>query len=275
MACLKIQPEIIKDLELMEVELVVRGLEGYIASLKIKPNLILWIKEAQKDDGELWAVIQNLKEGKQTEFWVDGHGVIWYGNRLCVPDDSSLREAVLTEAHNSPFSIHPGSIKIFVAKCLTCQQVKIKHQRVNGLLQPLDILTWKWEKISMDFVTGLPCTFKKNDAIWVVVERLTKSAHFLPIQQGFAECLGSLVPLFPSDCMVTEELLDSEDMFRSGVWIRPELVEVTKNEKVTIAKENLKEARSRQKRYADRYRRALEFKPKDHVFLKVSPCRGV
>ncbi|GKD47653.1 hypothetical protein Tco_1276629 [Tanacetum coccineum] len=96
MACLKIQPEIIKDLELMEVELVVRGSEGYVASLKIEPNLILRIKEAQKDDGELWVVLQNLKEGKQAEFRVDDHGVIWYGNRLCVPDDSSLREAVFT-----------------------------------------------------------------------------------------------------------------------------------------------------------------------------------
>ncbi|GJS51836.1 putative nucleotidyltransferase, ribonuclease H [Tanacetum coccineum] len=205
LACLKIQPEIIKDLELMEVELVVRGSEGYIASLKIEPNLILRIKEAQKEDGELWSVVQNMKNGKQEEFRVDEHGVIWYGNRLCVPDDSSLREAILTEAHSSPFSIHPGSTKMyrdlkqnfwwngmkqevarFVAKCLTCQQVKIEHQRASGLLQPLDIPTWKWEQISMDFVTRLPRTFKKNDAIWVVVDRLTKSAHFLPIQQGYS-----------------------------------------------------------------------------------------
>ncbi|GJW61042.1 putative nucleotidyltransferase, ribonuclease H [Tanacetum coccineum] len=113
LACLKIQPEIIKDLELMEVELVVRGSEGYIASLKIEPNLILRIKEAQKEDGELWSVVQNMKNGKQEEFRVDEHGVIWYGNRLCVPDDSSLREAILTEAHSSPFSIHPGSTKMY------------------------------------------------------------------------------------------------------------------------------------------------------------------
>nr|GFC65421.1 reverse transcriptase [Tanacetum cinerariifolium] len=78
MACLKIQPEIIKDLELMEVELVVHGSEGYIASLKIEPNLILQIKEAQKEDGELWSVVQNIKKGKQEEFRVDEHGVIWY-----------------------------------------------------------------------------------------------------------------------------------------------------------------------------------------------------
>nr|GFC28965.1 retrotransposon protein, putative, Ty3-gypsy subclass [Tanacetum cinerariifolium] len=76
MACLKIQPEIIKDLELMEVELVVHGSEGYIASLKIEPNLILQIKEAQKEDGELWSVVQHMKKGKQEEFLVDEHGVI-------------------------------------------------------------------------------------------------------------------------------------------------------------------------------------------------------
>ncbi|GJT46696.1 putative nucleotidyltransferase, ribonuclease H [Tanacetum coccineum] len=138
MAYLKIQPEISKDLELMEVELVVRG------------------SEAQKDDGELWAVIQNLKKGKQAEFRMDDHGVIWYGNRLCVPDDSSLREAVLTEAHSSSFSIHPVSTKMY-----------------RDLKQNF----W-WN--------GLPHTFKKNDAIWVVVDRLTKPTYFLPIQRGYS-----------------------------------------------------------------------------------------
>ncbi|GJS89759.1 hypothetical protein Tco_0772395 [Tanacetum coccineum] len=113
MASLKIQPEIIKDLELIEVKLVARGFEGHIASLKIEPKFILRIKESQKENGELWSVLQNLKEGKQAEFWVDDNGVIWYGNRLCVLDDSSLREAVLTVAHSSPFSIHPGSTKMF------------------------------------------------------------------------------------------------------------------------------------------------------------------
>ncbi|GJT14186.1 retrotransposon protein, putative, ty3-gypsy subclass, partial [Tanacetum coccineum] len=178
----------------------------------------LRIKEAQKEDGELWSVVQNMKKGKQEEFRVDDHGVIWYGNRLCVLDDSSLREAVLTEAHSSPFSIHPGSTKMyrdlkqnfwwngmkhdvarFVAKCLMCQQVKIKHQRTSGLLQPLYILTWKWEKISMDFVTGLPRIFKKNNAIWVVVDRLTKSTHFLPIQQGYS--VSKLAEIFQQEIL--------------------------------------------------------------------------
>ncbi|GJV28891.1 putative nucleotidyltransferase, ribonuclease H [Tanacetum coccineum] len=276
MACLKIQPGIIKDLELMEVKLVVCGSKGYIASLKIVPKLISWIKEAQNEDGELC-------------------------NRLCVLNDSPLREAILTEAHSSPFSIHPGSIKMyrdlkhnfwwngmkhdvarFVAKCLTCQQVKIKHQRTSGLLQPLDILTWKWEKISMHFqgysgsklaeifqqeiirLHGTPASivsdrdprfasrFWKDHTLWSGLE------------------IGKNIYVYGRKCRAPICWNEVGERVIEG----PELVEVT-NEKVVIAKEKLKEARSRQKSYADRHRRDLEFKPSDRVFLKVSPCRGV
>ena len=69
----------------------------------------------------------------------------------------------------------------FVARCLTCQQVKIEHQRPAGSLQSLPILVWKWEHVTMDFVVGLPRSSKGFDSIWVVVDRLTKSAHFLPV----------------------------------------------------------------------------------------------
>ena len=72
----------------------------------------------------------------------------------------------------------------FVAKCLVCQRVKAEHQKPAGPLQSLMIPQWKWEKITMDFVTGLPKTPKSNDAVWVIVDRLTKSAHFLPFRVG-------------------------------------------------------------------------------------------
>ena len=70
----------------------------------------------------------------------------------------------------------------FVSRCLTCQQVKAKHQKPAGLLQPLPIAEWKWEHVTMDFVTGLPRSPWGSDAVWVVVDRLTKSAHFLPMR---------------------------------------------------------------------------------------------
>ena len=70
----------------------------------------------------------------------------------------------------------------FVARCLVCQQVKAEHQRPAGLLQPLPIPEWKWEHITMDFVVGLPRTQRGYDVVWVIVDRLTKSAHFLPVR---------------------------------------------------------------------------------------------
>jgi len=73
----------------------------------------------------------------------------------------------------------------YVSQCIVCQQVKAEHQKSAGLLQPLPIPEWKWDNISMDFVSGLPRTVKGCDAIWVVVDRLTKSAHFLPIKKTY------------------------------------------------------------------------------------------
>ena len=78
-----------------------------------------------------------------------------------------------------------------VAKCLTCQQVKIEHQRAGGELQPLTMPTWKWDDITMDFVTALPRTSVGHDMIWVVVDRLMKTTHFIPLKMGFTmEKLG-------------------------------------------------------------------------------------
>ena len=117
-----------------------------------------------------------------------------------MPNVDGLRQRILQEAHNAPYSVHPGVTKMYqdvkgmywwngmkkdvaqyVASCLTCQQVKFEHQRPTGLLQELPLPEWKWERITMDFVVGLPKTQKGHDSIWVIVDRLTKSAHFLPV----------------------------------------------------------------------------------------------
>jgi hypothetical protein len=70
----------------------------------------------------------------------------------------------------------------FVEQCSTCQQVKAEHQRSAGMLKPLLISKWKWDEIAMDFILGLPKTPTGEDSIWVVVDRLTKSTHFIPIR---------------------------------------------------------------------------------------------
>ena len=74
----------------------------------------------------------------------------------------------------------------FVRRCLTCQQVKAEHQKPAGLLQPLEVAEWKWEYVTMDFVTHLPRMQQKHDVVWVIVDRLTKSAHFLVVRMTFA-----------------------------------------------------------------------------------------
>nr|GEV41374.1 reverse transcriptase [Tanacetum cinerariifolium] len=109
-AGIKVEEEIIRDLERLGIELYVRGQQGYWASLRIEPDLISRIKEAQKEDSEIWTIVENLD--KQVEFRIDDDNVLWQDTRLVVPNDATLREALLTEAHSLPFSVHPGSTKM-------------------------------------------------------------------------------------------------------------------------------------------------------------------
>nr|GEX69500.1 retrotransposon protein, putative, Ty3-gypsy subclass [Tanacetum cinerariifolium] len=153
--------KIIRDLERLNIELYVRGHHGYWASLRVEPDLISQIKEAQKEDSEIWTIVENLD--KQVEFRLNDDNVLWQGTRLCVPNDDALREALLTEAHSSLFSIHPGSTKMY-----------------HDLKQHF----W-WSGMKGD-VAMLPRTQRRHDAIWVVVDRLTKSAHFLPIRKDYS-----------------------------------------------------------------------------------------
>jgi hypothetical protein len=114
-------------------------------------------------------------------------------DRICVPEIDNLHETILKEAHDSDYSIHPRSTKMYqdlklkywwyglkrdvaahVAMCDVCRRVKAEHQRPTGLLHPLKIPEWKWEEIGMDFITRLPRTSKGYDSIWVIVDRLTK-----------------------------------------------------------------------------------------------------
>ena len=87
----------------------------------------------------------------------------------------------------------------YVSKCLTCQQVKAEHQVPTGLLNPLPIPQWKWDNISMDFVSGFTLTEQKHDSVWVIVDRLTKSAHFIPIRIDYS--MDRLAELYVDEIM--------------------------------------------------------------------------
>ena len=73
----------------------------------------------------------------------------------------------------------------YVAECDTCQMVKASHLNVSGTLQPLPIPSWKWDDISMDFIVGLPNTYQHHDSVWIIVDRLTKTAHFIPVHTSY------------------------------------------------------------------------------------------
>ena len=130
------------------------------------------------------------------------NGIRYFMDRIWIPKFGGFREIVMDEAHKTRYSIHPGSNKMYldfkklywwqnmkaeiatyVSKCLTCAKVKVEYQKPSGLLQQPEIPEWKWERITMDFITKLPKTTSGLDTIWVIVDRLTKSAHFLPIKE--------------------------------------------------------------------------------------------
>ena len=73
----------------------------------------------------------------------------------------------------------------FVQRCITCQQVNAEHQKLTGLLQPLEVAKWKWEHVIMDYVTHLSRTQRRHDVVWIIVDLLTKSAHFLAVRMTF------------------------------------------------------------------------------------------
>ncbi|KAI3797918.1 hypothetical protein L1987_33182 [Smallanthus sonchifolius] len=132
------------------------------------------------------------------------NGLVYYLNRIWIPDRDDLRAILMNEAHKTRYSIHPDTDKMYqdlhqqywwpgmkkdiahyVAKCLTCSKVKAEHQRPSGLLEKPKIPVWKWENLAMDFITKLPRTSSGYDSIWVIIDRLTKSAHFLPIRLDY------------------------------------------------------------------------------------------
>ncbi|GJZ30120.1 retrovirus-related pol polyprotein from transposon TNT 1-94 [Tanacetum coccineum] len=181
-----------------------------------------------------------------------------------------------------------ADIATYIDKCLTCAKVKAEHMKPSGLLQQPEIPEWKWEKVTMDFVSGLPRTPSGYDSIWVIVDRLTKSAHFLPMKK--TDSIEKLAQLYLKEIVCrhgvpVSVISDRDSLFtsRSPVcWSEvgesqltgPELVRET-TEKIVQIKNRLLTARSRQKSYADLKRRLTEFEVGDKVMLKVSPWKGV
>ena len=186
------------DLRALGVILEVEDSGALLATFHVRPLLVDQILVGQSQDPQMIKLKEEIEKVKKAEFQIRDDGMIVKGQRMCVPEYGELKRDIMEEAHSSAYAMHPGSTKMyktlqehywwngmkkeiasFVSRCLTCQQVKAEHQKPAGKIELLPIPVWKWEKITMDFVTGLPRTQRQHDAIRVIVDRLTKSTHFL------------------------------------------------------------------------------------------------
>ncbi|GJX19260.1 putative reverse transcriptase domain-containing protein [Tanacetum coccineum] len=167
-------------------------------------------------------------------------GTLCLHGRSWLPCYGDLRSVIMHESHKSKYSIHPGSEKMYqdmkklywwpnmkadiatyVSKCLTCARVKAEHQRPSGLLVQPEIPEWKWDNITMDFITKLPKSSQGFDTIWVIVDRLTKSAHFLPIREN--DPLDKLARLYLNRIVARHGIpvsiiCDRDGRFTSNFW---------------------------------------------------------
>ncbi|GJU68192.1 putative reverse transcriptase domain-containing protein [Tanacetum coccineum] len=331
-------------------------------SITIHSGLKTKILEAQGEASKDLKAPAEWLRGLEKHFERRDDGGIYFFDRIWIPSVGGVRKLIMDEAHTSRYSIHPGADKMYydlrdlywwpgmkrdiaeyVSRCLTCSKIKAEHQKPSGLLQQPEIPEWKWEKITMDLVTKLPRSSGGYDAIWVIVDRLTKSAHFLPIRedykteklariyineivarhgvpvsiisdrdgrfashlwQALQEALGTKLHMstayHPETDGQSERTIQTlEDMLRAcvmdfgGSWdahlplvefsynnsyhtsIKCAPFEALNDRKDFQIKERLKTTRSRQKSYADKRRKPLEFKVGDGVLLKVSPWKGV
>ncbi|GKC53521.1 putative reverse transcriptase domain-containing protein, partial [Tanacetum coccineum] len=292
-----------------------------ILQLSIKDRILAAQKEAMDEFAGLQKGLDKMIEQRSD-------GTLYYLDRIWVPLKSEVRTLIMDEAHKSKYSVHPGVDKMYYDL----------RDRPSGLFQQPEIPVWKWEGIAMDFVTKLSRTSSRHDTIWVIVDRLTKSAHFLPMRENYKverlarlylneiaarhgmsisiisdrdsgftsrfwqsmqEVLGTRLNISTAyhpqtDGQSKRTIQTLEDMLRAcvldfgeswdvhlllagvgeGQLIGHELVQET-TEKISQIKDRLKAVCDRQKSYADKRRKPLEFSVGDYVLVKVSPWKDV
>ncbi|XP_035547399.1 uncharacterized protein LOC118348925 [Juglans regia] len=167
------------DLERAGIEVITSDTSTFMASLIVQPALTDRIKAAQKVDSGLVKLVEEVGNGDKYDLSVSKDGVLRFSGRLCALANDKLKRVILKEAHCSLYT-SPGEYQD-----VSGLESLFEHQRLAGLLQPLQILEWKWEHIFMDFVTGLPRTLSGQDAIWVIVDHLKKIAHFVHIKLSY------------------------------------------------------------------------------------------
>ncbi|GJR07492.1 putative reverse transcriptase domain-containing protein [Tanacetum coccineum] len=276
-------------------------------------------------------------------------GTLCLHDRSWVPCYGDLKSVIMHESHKSKYSIHPGSEKMYqdmknlywwpnmkadiatyVSKCLTCAKVKDEHQRPPGLLVQPEILEWKWNNITMDFITKLPKIVERHGILALII--CNRDGRFTSnFWRSFQKALGTDISMstayHPETDGQSERTIQTlEDMLRACVidvgkgWVKhlplvefsynnsyhssikaapyealygrkcrspvcwaeveeaqltgPELIQET-TEKIILIKQRMQATQDRQKSYADRKRKPMEYEVGDRVMLKVSPWKGV
>ncbi|GJS26017.1 putative reverse transcriptase domain-containing protein [Tanacetum coccineum] len=181
-----------------------------------------------------------LQKGLDEKIEQRSGGTLYYLDRIWVPLKGEVRTLIMDEAHKSKYFVHPCADKMYydlrdiywwpgmkkdiveyVSKCLTYLKVEAEHQRPSGLLQQPEIPIWKWEGITMDFVTKLLRTSSGHDTIQVIVDRLTKSAHFLPMHEDYK--MERLARLYLNEIVAIHGvpiliISDRDSRFTSRFW---------------------------------------------------------
>ncbi|GJS42479.1 putative reverse transcriptase domain-containing protein [Tanacetum coccineum] len=242
---------------------------------------------SRKEQGEAFNqenVLAERLHGLDQQMERKGDGSLYFMDRIWVPLVGGVRTVIMDEAHKSRYSVHPRADKMY-------------YDLESCTGWPDEIPEWKWENITMDFITKLPRTRSGHDAIWVVVDRLTKSAHFLAIRKDYStkklarlytdeiKALGTRLDMsttyHPQTDGQSERIIQTlEDMLRArviefgGSWdvqlpspvLWAEIWEGSligpelvqeMTDKVVVIKEKLKAARDRQKSYADNMRKTV------------------
>jgi len=191
------EQKLIEDFRNLNLEVPISSNFITCNALVITNEFLKRVKEKQLEDLKLKNILSLLGTNKAKDFFLGADDIVRFQKRICIPEDHELKQIVLSKGHKSKLNLRPGMTKMyqdlkkscwwpgmkddvanFFAACLTCQKSKVEHQQLRGMLAQLEIPVWKLDIISMDFVTHLPHTLRKHNSIWVIVDRLIKTAHF-------------------------------------------------------------------------------------------------
>nr|AAV32171.1 putative polyprotein [Oryza sativa Japonica Group] len=267
--------ELCQEFEKLNLDIVSKG---FVATLEAQPTLFDQVREAQVNDPDIQEIKKNMRRGKAIGYVEDEQGTAWLGERICVPDNKELKDTIMKEAHETLYSIHPGSTKMYqdlkqqfwwasmrreiaeyVALCDVCQRVKAEHQK------PADGQTERVNQILEDMLRACVLDFGGSwDKNLPYAEFSYNNSYQASLQMAPYEALYGRKCRTPLLWDQTGE----RQVFGTDILREAE-------EKVKIIQERLRVAQSRQKSYADNRRRDLAFEEGDYVYLRVTPLRGV